>query len=339
MEQSIINEKEYYNVKDIKSNHPTLFYGYSKSPREIIEKKNIPNNEYVYATYNEKKQEWTIYDKDKKVPNKVSLYISKSWCDDNILKPKKKVKIVKEQIKKDKKEYNNDDDKKEYKKAPDILELNDDEKFKDNEGKVYEIETRGTRDHDGIYFLAQDIATVFEIGNISQLLTSQNFIYIDHYVNFICHKIIQNDNKGNKIKKMTYLTYEGVVAVLFTTKSPKAKSFRSWATKTLFTVQMGDNEEKEELASKLIGIPTESLKQILSKSVSSVPCLYHFSLGIAKDLRKSMKIPNDIPDEYIITKYGFTDDLERRTKEHEKTYGKIKGVKLELLLFSYIDPK
>ena len=102
---------------------------------------------------------------------------------------------------------------------------------------------------------------------------------------------------------------------------------------------MGDQDEKEELASKLLNIPTESLKQVLSKSARSVPCLYQFSLGVAKDLRKSMKLPEEIPDNYMIIKYGFTDDLERRTKEHEKKYGNIKGVKFDLMLFSYIDPK
>ena len=35
----------------------------------------------------------------------------------------------------------------------------------------------------------------------------------------------------------------------------------------------------------------------------------------------------------------MTDDIERRTKEHDKQYGAIKGVQLGLMEFSYIDPK
>jgi hypothetical protein len=343
MEQSIINEKEYYNVKDIKSNHPTLFYGYSKSPREIIEKKNIPNDEYLYATYNEKKQEWTIYDKDKKVPNKVSLYISKSWCDDNLLKPKRKIakknKLEKNENKKE--DIKDEENEKEYEEAPELIVLDDNEKFRDNEGNIYEIETRGTRDHDGIYFLAEDIAKAFEIGNIrTYWYNNESFVYGDHYKSFIVQRVKKNDEKKNKkMDVMTYLTYEGVICVLFTTRSKKAKSFTTWATKTLFTVQMGTIEQKQQLASGLIGIPIDSLKQVLSTSAKSVPCIYQFSLGIVKDLKKSMKLSEDIPDNHVVIKYGFTDDLARRSSEHEKTYGKIKGVKFELMLFIYIDPK
>jgi prophage antirepressor-like protein len=39
-------------------------------------------------------------------------------------------------------------------------------------------------------------------------------------------------------KKQLYLTYEGMIKVLYSSKSGKAKSFRNWATKTLFTVQI-----------------------------------------------------------------------------------------------------
>ena len=56
-----------------------------------------------------------------------------------------------------------------------------------------------------------------------------------------------------------------------------------------------------------------------------------------------MELPANIKDEYIIIKYGLTDDIERRTKEHDKQYGSIKGVQLGLMsanaAFSYIDPK
>jgi len=518
LEQSTINDKEYYSVKDIKKEYPTLFYGYSKSPRDIIERKNVPVDEYIYATYHEKKEEWTIYDKDQKIPNKVALYISKSWTDDNLLKPKKKVKIEKKQVKNDEikeedKEENDkeENDKKEYEEAPNILELDDNEKFKDDEGKTYEIETRGERSHDGIYFLAEDIAKAFDIGNIRMFwYNNESFIYGDHYKSFIVSHI------GKKIGIRIYLTLKGVQCVLsaytpknghknvmlivnwvkkvlpdydcnhivsvksnesnigmiyvvtspyintvkigywsnhpellrarytvyygddidlffgyfenpisiekeihnhfknynisgelfdkkyidkyksflknhkenidiakaneiiesnniirkidigrmnnligiknkesniinidnnkklkqvFDDRNESSDKFADWATKTLFTVQMGDEDEKQELASNLIGIPTKSLKQVLSTSITSVPCLYQFSLGKVKSLRKSMNIPKEIPDDHIIIKYGFTEDLARRTKEHEKTYGKIKSVSLELMQHMYIDPK
>jgi hypothetical protein len=52
-----------------------------------------------------------------------------------------------------------------------------------------------------------------------------------------------------------------------------------------------------------------------------------------------MKISNDIPDNYIIIKYGYTCDFSERTLDHIKTYGNIKGANLELMNYVYIDPK
>jgi hypothetical protein len=102
---------------------------------------------------------------------------------------------------------------------------------------------------------------------------------------------------------------------------------------------MGAADEKENLVSSMIGIPAKSLRQVLKTSTSNVPCVYTFALGLAKDLREEMKIPDTTPDDHIIIKYGYTDDLSRRTSEHIKTYESIKGVQLELMKYCYVDPK
>ena len=51
--------------------------------------------------------------------------------------------------------------------------------------------------------------------------------------------------------------------------------------------------------------------------VDKIPCLYLFYLGNAGDLRE--KIPNGLGNTDKMYKYGFTDDLERRTREHRKS--------------------
>jgi len=130
-----------------------------------------------------------------------------------------------------------------------------------------------------------------------------------------------------------------MIKILYSSHSTKAKTFRTWVTDTLFTVQMGTTEQKEDLVSGIIGIPAKSLRQVLSTSSTNVPCIYRFSLGTCKDLRKIMKISNDIPDDHIIVKYGYTDNLVRRTAEHIKTYNAIKNVNLKLVNYAYVDPK
>lgn len=170
------------------------------------------------------------------------------------------------------------------------------------------------------YIKANDINNIFEIdmyGNIDQL-TKNEYKYIN---------------------EETFITYEGMLRVLFVSRSGKTKEFIKWATEKLFTIQMGTQEQKESLVSGILGIPAKSLRQVLSTSANNVPCIYRFALGKCSDLRKSMKISQNIPDDHIIIKYGFTDNLVRRTAEHMKTYNSIKKVNLELLNYAYVDPK
>jgi hypothetical protein len=52
-----------------------------------------------------------------------------------------------------------------------------------------------------------------------------------------------------------------------------------------------------------------------------------------------MNISKKIPDDHIVCKYGKTGDLERRTREHMITYGKLKGATLCLLYNARIDER
>jgi predicted SpoU family rRNA methylase len=52
-----------------------------------------------------------------------------------------------------------------------------------------------------------------------------------------------------------------------------------------------------------------------------------------------MNISKKIPDDHIVCKYGKTGDLDRRTREHMITYGKLKGATLCLLYNARIDER
>lgn len=58
-----------------------------------------------------------------------------------------------------------------------------------------------------------------------------------------------------------------------------------------------------------------------------------------KDLRDTFNISNDINDTSTVYKYGFTEDLERRLREHTSDYGKMKNINISLSLFHMIDNK
>jgi hypothetical protein len=108
--------------------------------------------------------------------------------------------------------------------------------------------------------------------------------------------------------------------------------------KILFAHQMGTMEQKIDVTSKCLGVSTDELQRVLSKSVDPVSCVYVFSLGTVKDLRNVMNIDDSYADDLYVVKYGRTIDLIRRTKEHDKMYGNIPNVSLELAHFLYVDP-
>ena len=122
-------------------------------------------------------------------------------------------------------------------------------------------------------------------------------------------------------------------------RSKNANKFQQWAADILFTHQFGSTADRQTLASRLTGATSQVVKEFCKTSSVPISCVYLFTLGTAKTLRKSMKIDEKYDDEMIICKYGKTDDLDRRTKEHMKTYGSIKGCQLILQYHSYIDPK
>jgi hypothetical protein len=59
------------------------------------------------------------------------------------------------------------------------LELNEDEKFRDIEDNVHEVEVRGVRSREGIRFSCRDVAHVFEMEsidhNINRILESSDY--------------------------------------------------------------------------------------------------------------------------------------------------------------------
>jgi len=66
----------FFLAEDLKIFNPEFFIGTSKGVRKIIERKNIPNEEIIYA--NMVKNDWKVCDASSK---KAKLFISKTWAD------------------------------------------------------------------------------------------------------------------------------------------------------------------------------------------------------------------------------------------------------------------
>ncbi len=322
MELITINDKQYITGDSLFTNAPIYSKG-CRSSRDIISKKQIEAKNYIYARYKDDK--WTVTD-------------GKSFKFDRIL-------FIKSFIDKIPELKSNEINENGINKAPLIIQLKDEEKFTDNDGNIIEIETRGERAVDKIYFKVKDVADGFEMKNLSEILVKSNTSYeeVKDYKYFICENqknVLKKSNKQTTTKKELFLTYEGILRVLFVSKCGRANTFIKWATEKLFIIQMGTNEQKLKLRDTL-GVLPEAVKEVCKKSTSPISCIYLFSLGTVASLRNTFNIPtegnNNYNDNDIIVKYGRSEDLERRTNEHNNDYGKLENVELRLMMYSFVD--
>ena len=316
----IINKDEYIS-SDVLFEKAPVYCKLSRSGRDLIRKKKI--TDYIFAKLVNNK--WCVSDGKSYKCDKI--FIKKSFYD-TIPEVKQDKVIV---------------DENNIQLAPDIIYLDDSEKFKDENGVCVEIETRGTRKVDEIYFKVKDVSIGFKMNNLLTTIISSSSIYKEfkHYKYFNCKilQLVQNKTNKNIIKKELYLTYEGILRVLFASQSFNVEPFIKWATETLFIVQMGTPEQKTKQVSDILGCSAKVVKEVFNTDRNTLPCVYFFTLGFVKDLRTSMKIDNKHLDDSVVAKYGFTKDLSRRTSEHITKYNKIGNVNLKCKYYSYIDPQ
>jgi hypothetical protein len=308
-----INDIEYVNSEDFFIKAP-IYCKDSRNGRELIKKNKI--TDYIFAKLESDK--WILSDGKSRKYDK--LFLTKTFVD-TIPEINEEKIIINDGIE----------------SAPDIINLEDGEKFKDIDGNIVKIETRGERKVDKIYFKVKDVMLGFEMENLNKVIINNNTNYIEneHYKYFNCKKEKRFDKKTNKtIKKELFLTYDGILRILFASYSSKAKSFVKWATETLFTLQLGTEKQKEILASNLLGVNAQTIKDVFKTNNAKTPCVYLYLIGNANKLLEGNYNDND-----LLCKYGCTDDLERRCGEHDKKFMKEFNSKIELLCFSIIEAK
>jgi hypothetical protein len=65
-----------------------------------------------------------------------------------------------------------------------------------------------------------------------------------------------------------YLTYIGLLKVLFSSRNKQVDRFVQWATETLFTAHLGTSDQKSKLTAKLMGVSLEAVKEVFNKTSS-----------------------------------------------------------------------
>lgn len=311
---------EVYDATHIKETNPDLFRGKNKAIISIIKSHNIPQEQYIFASILKNVYKRLPYDS---IYKSKRILIKKDWVDKNI--PGFATEIVK---------------KPDYPLLPPIIELPDEKKLKDKNGESISMVVCGEFHIDKIFFRAKDVATMLELKQLSTMLSDKyvgSFTENVHFVKFDISNAKFNDNQVIKNPVALYLTYHGLMRILFVTRSEYSLTFQKWALNILFTHQFGSKDKKIELANDLLettNIP--AIKAFLKTDVNCLPAVYLFELGKAKDLREIFNIPAIHDDETIIYKYGLTTDLARRTSEHASKFKKL-GIKINLKHHTIID--
>ena len=146
------------------------------------------------------------------------------------------------------------------------MELEDEEKFHDTDGNILEIETRGERDVDKIFFRVRDVMKRFDMPNLKDALIHKEGGYEkgSHFKTFNTAVNYRQDKsfKSFKREKSLFLTYTGLLRVLFVSRNKNAETFTIWATQKLFTMQMGSKEAKEILGTEVLNIKIENYRAV-----------------------------------------------------------------------------
>lgn len=308
-----------------------------KKSKKHLKKSNVTSNNINNMTTNllisaPKKSQTTTLNK-KKDNIKIDVNIKNNIKND-----------IKDNIKDDIKNNNSDNNKynREIKMAPPIIYLEDYEKFRNDDGNVIEIETRGSRNVESIYFKVKNVMEGFEMKSLYKTIIDERKSYtinID-YVYFLCFAIGESKkNKKNKIIKELYLTYTGILRALMISRSGKASKFINWATKTLFIVQMGTEKQKNKLTLKIKGVSYESIQELFSINARTMPCIYLTAFNKVGPLREIMKIGDNYNDDDIVYKFGLTKSFKERKNGHKNEYKELlDNIDMKLVCFSFIDP-
>lgn len=225
--------------------------------------------------------------------------------------------------------------------APPILDLEEHEKFRDDTGNIHEVEVRGVRDEDKIFFKASDIERLFEMENLVHdiIRKIQTTVY-KHGEDYVFFLITQKGHGAlsglsEHRVKTTFLTYNGLIKVIYRSNSGTAHKFRKWATGVIYTAHLGTEEQRDELALELTGINHNIVRQTFSACPVPLSCIYLFRIGEMKAMKQSNHELSHLDisgTDHFMCKFGLSNDLSRRIYEQFVAYTKnFKGSSFKML--------
>jgi hypothetical protein len=195
--------------------------------------------------------------------------------------------------------------------------LTESEMFRNSKGEVCEVEVRGERTWNGCYFRAIDIGRVFGVKRLSHDLTNVKSCYN------VGEDYVTLPNGGNSTVgwDSIYFTYLGLSRWLCRSHNKETRHYLEWMMKTLFTVQFGTMESKQQLAEEITDPKYKIFKTFSLVCAHNVSGVYLFRVKV-------------LDSKTAVYKFGRSNDIKRRFYQHTVTYGEDN---VELTQFTAVD--
>jgi len=146
------------------------------------------------------------------------------------------------------------------------IDLSEEEKFTVN-NKKHQVDIRGERSYDKIYFKVSDVEKMLDISDIKRL-----FIRSDKYrkdIHYKSLKVITTSKKTGKqrISKRLFFTYKGFILYLFSSYSDNAIVIQDQILKILCSYHYGSKKSKQELIGKMMKMSLNHVREIFTSFV------------------------------------------------------------------------
>lgn len=350
-----IDNIEYISPIEIYKKSPKHFTGCSRSKRILVQKmkdKNVINDlDFIYVA--KTKTGYNKYEtKSDKLPVFVGTLIKLEWYKQYLLSNPdllnnitvdefingeilidEKQQIIEQQL-----------DTNDVSSMKEII-LAENEKFRDIDDNTFEIKIYGERHYDKCYFSYDDICKGLDIEVDSCNLLKNNTYMLNE--DYIYLNIPDNNRNVKGTSKNIHFTNQGLWKFVFNNRTEKSKLLRDWANKILYTHSIGTDEQKQSLASNLCGMSINQFQKQMAILCDERPSgIYCINLGTVLDIKKGVDInklkefmPNidKLQDTDLIMKYGKSNDLLRRVKEHLITYKQYGLTDISIICSTLID--
>jgi prophage antirepressor-like protein len=192
--------------------------------------------------------------------------------------------------------------------APDVLQLEEREMFKDTAGNIVEVEVRGERDRKKCFFRVEDVARAFELPEFDHTLRRDRGYQEDlHYKYFMVKKGVNDPfcvNNNSGMQKGLFLTWSGLLKVIYSSRAGTAERYREWADEILFVAQMGTHIDRSMLADRI------------HYNVFTWSGLYLIKIAPVSGVRHKVAFADHIGDDACIYKFGRGEDIAKRFVAH-----------------------